>query len=124
MMLGLLIIAAVGVAALIAGVANDGYTTYFKVQVNQETQFDLANGYGLTFVGNVANTSTLAWAPIASHFGPNTDAHAQPGMLFDPPIELLPSDACVPYVTFAGAFGNSVAASSVDVTFITEIELP
>ena len=107
-----------------ASSANNFYTTYLKLLLNQSVLFDPKNGYGLTFLGDVSNVSTLAWTPIASLIGGGTAEHGQKPLLFDPPIELSPADALLPYVTVAGAAAAAFAIGSLDVCFITEFERP
>jgi hypothetical protein len=107
-----------------AAAANNFYTTYLKMSMNQSVLFDPKNGYGLTFLGDVTNVATLAFAPIASEVGGGTAEHGQRPLILDPPLELTPADALLPYVTVAGAAAAAFAIGSLDVSFITEFERP
>jgi hypothetical protein len=107
-----------------ASSANNFYTTFLKLKLNQSILLDPENGYGLPFLGDVSNVSTLAWSPIASVIGGGTAEHGQAPLLFDPPIELSPDDVILPYVTVAGAAAAAFAIGSLDVCFITEFERP
>jgi hypothetical protein len=107
-----------------ASSANNFYTTYLKMLLNQSVLFDPKNGYGLTFLGDVTNVATLAFAPIASLVGGGTGEHGQRLLILDPVLELTPADALLPYVTVAGAAAAAFAIGSLDVGFVTEFERP